>query len=455
LLSILSYNRPIVIQATLNIDISLFHEQKELNSNNYYYIGINNNECTGEEWTGELPEFNTQQSVNLVTECFNKGDGCDSSRWQSFLDVLDRYRSQKDINVIYSFGSFGTMDFTVQANKERFLRLTDQWDVEILMNYRHYHDWVLSLYREMYRQRILMHASGELWPEEGGANMTSFPDSFDDRFTKPLSDVMEQLYSTNSLTVYRTFLQMFDNVRVLDIHEDRTFENLICSFPGADTACAKVSLMNVETRSAGSEYTELIMFDLIALAARTAGLIDPKLTRAFVRDEIQKHAKTLDPNYSFPLKCLSTVQERELYRLSAKLADVMPVKSLVDPHFSEVNQFCEPDTEKVLADKNWVDFFLSLTMGPTIDIGKGLVKIDDAAPPINGITLYESFSIESKIISTIRGITNETVDLKGTGEKKPKLYLHVGPPKHGTTSFQCALAKIQVSCYLSFHITGQ
>jgi hypothetical protein len=144
--------------------------------------------------------------------------------------------------------------------------------------------------------------------------------------------------------------------------------------------------------------------------------------------------------------------------LSAKVADVMPVKSLVDPHFSEVksaNQFCGPDTEKVLADKNWVDFFLSLTMGTTIDIGKGLVKIDDAAPPINGITLYESFLIESKIISTIRGITNETVDLKGTGEKKPKLYLHVGPPKHGTTSFQCALAKIQVSCYLSFHITGQ
>jgi hypothetical protein len=60
--------------------------------------------------------------------------------------------------------------------------------------------------------------------------------------------------------------------------------------------------------------------------------------------------------------------------------------------------------------------------------------------------------IESTIISlisTIRGIANEKVHLKRTGEKKPKLYLHVGPPKHGATSLQCELARIQVSCTLS------
>jgi hypothetical protein len=318
------------------------------------------------------------------------------------------------------------------------------------MNYRHYHDWSLSLYREMYRQRILMNGKGELWPEEGGAHLPSFPDSFDAGFEKPMSDVMEQLYSTNSLTVYRTFLQMFDNINVLDIHEDRSFENLICSFPGADTACAKVSLLKVEKLNVGSEkYTELIMYDLIGLAAHTKGLMDRNLTRAFIRDEMQKHSKTLDPNYSLPLKCLSPVQERELIRLSAMLADVMPGNISVDSSFGDaisVNKFCGPDTEKVLADKNWVDFLLALRMGPTIDIGNGLVKIEDAAPPINGITLSESFLIESKIISTIRDIQKEKVDLKGTGEKKPRLYLHIGPPKHGTTSLQCALARIQVSC---------
>jgi hypothetical protein len=307
---------------------------------------------------------------------------------------------------------------------------------------------------------------------------------------------MEYVYSTNSLTVYRTFLQMFDNVNVLDIHEGRTsdnlvcslpgadtacakvslrnvkineegtefaeryrkfmqrfnsvsmivhegrtFENWICSFPGADAACAEVSLMNVESMSAGSEYADLIMLDLIALAARKTGLVDRFLDRAFVRDEIQKHAKTLDPNYSFPLKCLSTVQERELYKLSAKLADVMPVKSLVDPHFSEVksaNQFCGVDTGKVLEDEYWVDFLQPL----------GKNYIENAAPP-KGISLYESFMIESKIIYTLRGIAKEKVDLERTGEKKPKLYLHVGPPKHGTTSLQCELARIQVSCTLS------
>jgi hypothetical protein len=301
-----------------------------------------------------------------MPKCFNKGYGCDTSVWQSFLDVLDRYRSQKDIKVIYSFARFGIIDFSIQANKGRFLRLTQQWDVEILMNSCLYHDWVPSLYTEMYNERILMHARGKLWPEEGGAHLPSFPDSFDAGFEKPLSDVMQILYSRNPLTVYRNFLQMFDNISVLDIHEDRTFENLICSFPGADTACAKVSLMKVEKLNVGSEYTdtELVIFDLIVLAAHTAGLIDPKLTRAFIRDEVKKHAKTLGANYSLPLKCLSTVQEREFIRLSAKLADVMPGNISVDSNLGNAisaNKFCGPDTEKILADKNWVDFFQTLS----------------------------------------------------------------------------------------------
>jgi hypothetical protein len=75
-------------------------------------------------------------------------------------------------------------------------------------------------------------------------------------------------------------------------------------------------------------------------------------------------------------------------------------------------------------------------------------KVKSYASP-SDITLYESFSNESKIISTIRDIHKQKIDLKGTVEKKPKLYLHVGSPKHGTTSFECALAKIQVSCALS------
>jgi hypothetical protein len=312
---------------------------------------------------GELPEFDTQQSIDLVTECFNKGDDCDSFRWQSFLDVLNQYRAHDHMNVIHSFESFGTIDFTVQANKERFLRLTDQWDVDIIVNYRHYHDWVPSLYTEMYKQHALMHGKGELWPEEGGADMPSFPDSFDDRFEKPLSDVMEYLYSTNSLTVYRTFLQMFDNVSVISIHEGRSSDNWICSLPGADAACTKVSLMSPINENKGSIDPELIMFDLIVLAARTAGLIDPKLTRVFIRDEVQKHAKTLDPNYSLPLKCLSPVQERELYKLSAMLAVVMPINASVDSSFGSAvssKKFCGADTEKVLADKNWADFFHTL-----------------------------------------------------------------------------------------------
>jgi hypothetical protein len=83
-----------------------------------------------------------------------------------------------------------------------------------------------------------------------------------------------------------------------------------------------------------------------------------------------------------------------------------------------------------------------------VENGISMIKNETAAPP-SSITLYESFLIDDKIISTIRGITKQKVDLEGTGEKRPKLYLHVGPPKHGTTSLQCEMARIQVSCTAS------
>jgi hypothetical protein len=200
--------------------------------------------------------------------------------------------------------------------------------------------------------------------------MPSFPDSFDDRFEKPLSDTMEFLYSTNSLTVYRTFLQIFEDVSVINIQEDRTSEKWICSLPGGDDACAQAKLItdkgsnaDAEDENADAEYMELIMFDLLVLAARKTDLVDQFLKRDFVRNKAIIFAKTLGAGYILPLKCLSAVQQQGLYKLSTKLADVMPVKTSVDASFGAAiakNKFCGVDPEKVLADQNWIDFFEGL-----------------------------------------------------------------------------------------------
>jgi hypothetical protein len=278
------------------------------------------------------------------------------------VDLLSQYGARNN-SVIYSFDSFGTIDFVVEANKKRFLALTEDWDVEIFVTYRHYHDWVPSLYSEMYKFLVMMNGKGVLWPEEGGFDMPSFPDSFDDRFEKPLSDTMEFLYSTNSLTVYRTFLQIFENVSVIDIQEGRTSEKWICSLPGADGACDQAKLTTDKDENADAEYMELIMFDLLVLAARKTDLVDQFLKRDFVRNKAQIFAKTLGAGYILPLKCLSAVQQQGLYKLSAKLADVMPVKTSVDASFGAAiakNKFCGVDPEKVLADQNWIDFFEGL-----------------------------------------------------------------------------------------------
>jgi hypothetical protein len=49
----------------------------------------------------------------------------------------------------------------------------------------------------------------------------------------------------------------------------------------------------------------------------------------------------------------------------------MPIKSTVDSTFGDAisaNKFCGVDEVKVLADKNWVDFFLALSGSWTLDL---------------------------------------------------------------------------------------
>jgi hypothetical protein len=102
----------------------------------------------------------------------------------------------------------------------------------------------------------------------------------------------------------------------------------------------------------------------------------------------------------------------------------------------------------------------SLLSNPlSIDESRALIKYadyiyDSCGESICGAlvhmpTLFESMLIDATSLETIRKITKEKVDLNSTVGKKPKLYLHIGPPKHDTTSLQCALARMQVSCTAS------
>jgi hypothetical protein len=57
-------------------------------------------------------------------------------------------------------------------------------------------------------------------------------------------------------------------------------------------------------------------------------------------------------------------------------------------------------------------------------------------------TLSETLQIDEKGLLGLE--TADMGDKDESGEGKPKLYLHVGPPKHATTSLQCNLATHQV-----------
>jgi hypothetical protein len=288
------------------------------------------------------------------------------------VDVLDLYHARKH-NVIYAFENLGTINFEVESNKRKLQQLSEQWDVEIVLTYRHYHEFVPSFYTEMYKFHSLrMHydplgallQDTQLWPEEGGVDLASFADIFDGQFGKPLFPSMEHLYVVNMLSVYHNFLQIFETIGTIDIHESLSAAKWVCKLPGAYSACSEALQLAEFKEDDEAEFTGAIAVDLVASAAHKAGLVAPSLTRKFVQDEVQKRVAALGEHYSFPSKCLSSVQMQELHKLSEKVADVMAITtSSIDSTFDKVqsaNKFCGVDTDKVLADVNWVEFFLDL-----------------------------------------------------------------------------------------------
>jgi hypothetical protein len=291
------------------------------------------------------------------------------------VSTLSQYH-EKNRNVIFSFESLGTVDFMTESNMRRIVSLKQKWDVHVYTAYRHYHEWVPSLYSEQYKFHVLNDqmgvGKGRKWPDEGGIAMKGFADSVDAKFEKPTFAVMEHVFTTNSLSVYRQMVEMFGTVKVLDIHVDGWEASWVCALPGANVACDALLTQKQARMNSHLEFSTSfhISCDLLALAAHERGVVPEYLERASVRAAIAQHAEGLGAAYSFPLRCLSASQEEGLYSLSLLLARALSISTLPADSFSKYkadDRFCGVDEEKALAEEVWISFFQELGDKPLFD----------------------------------------------------------------------------------------
>lgn len=257
-----------------------------------------------------------------------------------------------------------------------FMSLFEGWNVRIVVGYRHYFDWI----RSMYFQQHIGKKYKEKWPEQRGLPQPSFQEFLEyhlERWEK--GDPSNDGHSWGqhlSLYAVQYFLKHFDDVKVFDLHQDGdVLTNFICQMlPKATNMCHRLQKdAFVETgvrRESHSFDADRLTFD-----AYKSGMLNKDIGRAaavkIIRAELEK---TADLSVASNMACLrndlaskflnaSLWFESQVAR-SAPYADVFHRQPFEhEEAFQaavEKRKFCEIDTYTVLQLPHWKSFISDL-----------------------------------------------------------------------------------------------
>lgn len=117
-------------------------------------------------------------------------------------------------------------------------RLTEGFQVKIVVAYRHYFEW----YPSFYYQSHLGVPFRVLWPPQGGAAVPSLVDCMEDhlnQWSNPDRDETDRLATNMALWMYQMWSQYFDDVDLLDLHQPvDVVEQFVCQMlPSATHTC--------------------------------------------------------------------------------------------------------------------------------------------------------------------------------------------------------------------------
>jgi hypothetical protein len=219
------------------------------------------------------------------------------------------------------------------------------------------------------------------WPDQGGSKIPVFSEwyrSFTEGWDR--SDMVSKHPTIERINTYQP---VFDEVVVHNMHQDGDFvTNVMCeSVPGARHCCKKLKKDKLEVPLLNASVN--LDHDIIAVEARTRGLLRRSLSRSEVVDAISKFvttAKKVIPqrcNYDMIVEIEKWLfsSEEDLFKSSwtdQKAHDLQKIFS----SYVDAGGLCDIDLEQIFADKDWVQFLSSLDNRPTLVLHVGPPKMD-------------------------------------------------------------------------------
>lgn len=291
-------------------------------------------------------------------------------------------REQKALgnDVVFS-DEYLSEDLTVRSDSRFYLvgienltylaRLSNEWDVRILMGYRPWFELVASRHNQIFKPSKAKKRS-RLWPDQGGTVVLPMERFWNDeqRYVKWWNNDWGAQQWNNPAHVKRIFSEFFDDVRIFDVHEGDVVENFLCDLLERATAACdryrsgrKVSVFH--------NAAVPVCYDMIATAASTKDYFDRNLSRPEVVEMVRyRHENQLNLTVDdLPVVCPPTERVRALHDASVEIEkELFPSRgnnhTRLEESFSralEQKKFCHVNTTEILADEGWDAFFRNIS----------------------------------------------------------------------------------------------
>ena len=171
----------------------------------------------------------------------------------------------------------------------------EQFELQIVVGYRRFYDWLPSLFFQIVRMRSKDWSS---WPDKGRKlDLLRF---YKNERSGKITELYTEAYIDNWLDIVNTT----KNIMIYNLHEDKDLvKTFYCNTLHAWSLCKKYSSAKHHLSSANVGFATY--FDSIAVAAYHKGLVKPdKVTRQKAAEAVESHFKAINVTASkFPKNC--------------------------------------------------------------------------------------------------------------------------------------------------------
>jgi len=263
---------------------------------------------------------------------------------------------------------------------KHFHSLFQNWSPHIVISYRHYFDWLPSVYF----QQHIDNRKYRTWPHQGGQLRRSLHLYLMQHVEK--WEMANNQFSAGSyhpsISAVRNFSNYFDHIQIFDFHQsgDMT-QNFVCKMLSmASSVCEDLQTKNENASAVVKRVSRALNGEMLAEAAYSQGYFQGSEDKRGIVKAIStrlEHSKyTTTAAYR---SCISQRDQTRLFNASLSFwrevghhpvyikryrnttTNVLDLKhSTLFRNAVSKNKFCEINTEKVLATDDWTSFLRNI-----------------------------------------------------------------------------------------------